>query len=291
MQPLPPKIIVSNLTFDGKRYEEIFPQVFHEELADHMGITLTPQTLEVLQQGHYHAYQAFFIGALERENFRSEKAENAKLEQVANDAERLMLSLAKLYGFGLTEEKIVTEIKSNPTCYVGPEGGKLSDLLDGNRPDNPLFSFRQFLSDLYISAKRATNHKPPDVYPKDRVAALLNGGEISQETLKTLEDMALNRDWNLTDDREKDIECWRERSQAHKRPKDYALLEFIKAFRPVWDELTTHSFTHGHYFGGEVHTSSRLVDAVKLSVDQHSPTITRQNVVTAIRKINSNIVD
>ncbi len=273
---------ISPLEFDGRCYDEIFDPAFHWELTCHMDIPCSYENLKAVREAHYEAFEAYATGQFERAGFQSEKAANAMLHRVSKDAEQLMSSLGSLYEFEETQSKLVREIRSNKTKYIRSDGLKLAATLDEESRDNPLFSLRQLLSDLYISAERARNRKPqkpafhyaPKTHP--------NG----EPDMDKLEQAVRDRKWDATDSFENDMRRWKTRSQAHKVPKDHALQCFLRKFQSAWTSLSPHPFTHGHNYGGIIQNVSRTVDAVELSFSQHDHKFTRQNIVTAIRKIN-----
>lgn len=129
--PLPP---VSIYTFNGEYYEQMFDPSFHATLADHMGITATFEHANALQTGHYQAYLAYFRADIEQRNYQTEKAENRKLQSVADDAGRLAKSLTKLLEFGQCQSKMVGQVANNPTGFTSESGFKLVDILDRKRP-------------------------------------------------------------------------------------------------------------------------------------------------------------
>ncbi|SIT08827.1 hypothetical protein [Paracoccus saliphilus] len=274
--PMPP---VSPVIYDGGFYDQIFDSEFHGQLAELMELDLSLSNMTVLRDGHFNAFDEFMSGHYEQLNYQPEKAENARLERVSIDADRLMASITVLYGFGQTQRKLANQIKSNPSKYVSSTGLELASLLDDRR-HQPFFTLLKFLSDLQISAERAINRKPRYIDFND---AYIDG----KLDLDKLEKLVMSRDVDLSGDPEIDNRRWKDRSRAHKLPKDYPLQCFLRAFRETWLQLSDHPFTEGHYYGRKAQHVSRAVDAVKLSFDQHAPHITRQNIVTAIRKVNA----
>lgn len=268
------------MTFDGRYYDQIFGPDFFGKLADLMGFAPTQEALSALRQGHYRAYSAFMDGHWELTQFQNLKAENARLDRVAKDAEKLFQSLVALYEFGQAQTKLKSEIENNPTRVVGPNGQTLASLLDQNRPDNPLFTFREFISDLMISAKRAQISKPKSI----PMPTFDNDGDIDLDALGA---WVLEKDFTSAGDQTADLIRWKERSAAHKLPKDHAILEFVRVFKTVWEVLSPHPFTQGHYYEKIGHDPSYTVTALKWCFAVHAPEVTGQRIVTAIRKVQA----
>lgn len=276
---------IDTVTFDGRRYDDFFGVKFHERLAELMRVEMSDAALSAVRHGHFEAFLAYRSGKFEQDYFRSEKAENKKLERVATDAERLMNSLIELVEFGQSAKKLEAEILHNPTHYTSSSGVKLTHILDQDRYSDQLFSLRQLLSDLCVSAKRASNHKPVDM-------SVALGKTIRQDGSPDLESLqALMRKKNYRDEGTYDQQVmeWKKRSQAHKLAKNHALLSFVREFRTLWLSLSTSAFTHGHNYGGKTQYVSRSLDAIELSFAQHAPEVTRQSIVTAIRTVNSEL--
>ncbi|MEP5599035.1 hypothetical protein [Parasphingorhabdus sp.] len=269
---------ISPITFAGKFYDQIFTPSFFAELADLMGIKPTEESFRALRLGHYRAFSDFSTGQFEQDNFQALKAENARLERVARDAERLIHSLSDLYEFGQTQSKLAREIENNPTKCLSYKGQTLTSLLSDNRPNNPFFDFRELLSDLWVSAKRAIIIKPKNPTPAGY-----------QPSLEELEKLILNEDFSFSGNYEADLDQWRKRRAAHKLQSDHALCRFIEAFSSVWTELSPFPFTQGHYYEKIGHEPSRTVAALKLSFSCHTPNVSAQNIVTAIRKVQGSV--
>jgi hypothetical protein len=267
---------LSLILYDGQFYDEIFSPEFFGALAELMGIEWTEENFNALRSGHYLAFKAYTVGQYEQRQFFSLKAENARLKQVAKDAERLIVSLGALYEFGQTNTNLAKEIQSNPMHHVAPNGLTLAVMQSTERPEDPLYDFREFISDLWVSAKRAIISKPK---------APVQLGENFD--LKTVEALVLAKDYNSTGDHAADLARWRERSAAHKLNNDHAICRFIETFGPVWTKLSPIPFTQGHYYEKIGHEPSRTVAALKLSFSCHVPNVSTQNIVTAIRKKQS----
>lgn len=243
---------VSKMTFDDEWYDQIFDPIFHTELARLMQLPQDYQTMKVLRQGHYEAFLSYKNAKFEHDRFQQEKVENAKLDKVANDAERLMKSLVELFEFGQTQAKLAKNVIENPTCYLSADKVKLADLLDMDRLNNQFFTVREFLSDLSMSTKRSVNKKP-----RKSVAASTSG---------------------------KELKVSKDRAGQHNAKKGSPLTNFVRVFRFHWSELSPLPFTEGHYYGPQTQHISPTIDAIALSFACHSNAVTRQNIVTSLRK-------
>lgn len=258
--------------FDDQYYDQIFPPGFFAELAGLMELEETQSNIAALRAGHHRAFAAFMAGQSERDNFQPLKAENARLERVAKDAERLWASLGALYEFGQTQERLAQEVRDIPTHHTTPEGQTLAALLS-ERPNNPFFDLRALLSDLGMSAKRAIIAKPKKNTP---IGPDFDPSEIEARLLAM--------DPNYRGDDASNLALWHQRSEVHKFSGEDALCRFVAVFKPVWEALSPHPFTQGHYYDKIGHSPSRTVAALALSLSRHAPDMTEQNIVTALRK-------
>ncbi|TCS49754.1 hypothetical protein EDD52_1498 [Primorskyibacter sedentarius] len=275
--PMPP---ICSTTFEGQFYDQIFPPSFFGELSDLMGIAQNAPNLSALRQGHYQAFSEFVTGQIEQRSFQSLKAENARLDRVAKDADRLLQSLTGLYDFGQAQGKLKREVETNPTSFTSSNGDTLASLLDDTRPDNPFFIIKQFVSDISISAQRAkvTTPKPSEGLPKSKE------GDFD---LAPIEALVCDRDLAPSRDDAADLARWKEQSEAHKLGGDHALLQFVKRFKTAWVALSPHPFTQGHYYEKIGHEPARTVAALKLCFASFAPEINPQAIVTAIRKVQA----
>lgn len=269
-----PMPLLSNMIFDDRLYDDIFPAKFFADLSRIMKISQTVETLYVLRQGHFLAFEAYFSEKLAFESQKSLKEENTRLDQVARDAAQLLKSLTELHEYGQTLPKLASEIKNNPTAYTAPNGHALADLLDTRLP-HPLFAIIAFLSDLTASAERAQMRDYPTEEERHKeLEALLNLEDveaISQYFLNdrlppTTNTKGLKREYRL---------------------KGAAIEVFITRFATVWASLGAGLFNSGHTVEGLEGTKSRAVDAVFLTMRQLDGGYTRAAVTTAVRKWES----
>jgi hypothetical protein len=283
--PLPP---VTSMTFDDKFYDQIFTSSFLETSLELLRVPKTYENYLSFREGHHSAFQDYMSATYARENFASLKTENAALLRVAKAASSLQLALLSLEGIGQCAPNLVKEIKLNPTHYTSSQGTKLADLLDEHRYSNKLFSIREFLSDIYISAERAQLKMPVEFSRAHLLLEAYRNGkiEVNHAFINELGAAVSNRDWNRTDDFQKDVERYNERANARKHPKDFPLTTFILAFEKTWNTFSDRkAATQGHHYPEIGQTASIFVDLVELSLRQCDAPFTRQNVVTAIRKL------
>lgn len=271
---------ICRITYDGQFYDQIFTPDFFGELAKLMEVSPTRENLVTLRQGHFQAFSAFTTGQFEQTNFQNLKDENTRLDRVAKDADKLLESLDALYEFGRSQTKLKSEIVINPTSYTGPNGRSLVSLLDNDRPDNPFFTIKQLVSDLWVSAQRAKIMKPkprPNLYV----------GSESDSNLDAISGLVLDKDWTSIGDEAADHTRWKKLKEAHKLSSDHALVQFVKNFKTVWVALSPHAFTQGHYYDKIGHEPSRTVATMKLCFATYAPEISPQAIVTAIRKVQA----
>lgn len=269
---------ICSTTYEERFYDQIFTPDFFGELSEIMDVAPTRENLTELRQGHYQAFSKFIDGQFEQAGFQNLKEENTRLDRVAKDADKLLQSLTALYEFGQAQTKLKSEIERNPTSFTGPKGETLASLLDQGRPDNPLFTIRQFVSDIWISAQRAKVKKPK---PRSDLS-MCSEGDLDLDVLATL---VRDKDWTSTGDEAADHTRWKERSEAHKLASDHALLQFVKNFKCVWVKLSPHAFTQGHYYDKIGHEPSRTVASLKHCFASYAPEISSQAIVTVIRKM------
>ena len=121
--------------------------------------------------------------------------------------------------------------------------------------------------DLQVCAEKMVNRKPKlDVY-----AGILDGtGDRQLDQVKDLADRTKK---------------WRNTSATHRIPKDYALQRFLGTFKGLWVSNSEHPFTEGMHYGEIGKTVSPAVDAVQMIMQRLDSKVTRQNIVTAMRKV------
>lgn len=218
-----------------------------------------------LRQGIITASDAYIQGDLDRQNQRSEKLDNEALDRVTRSAQVLYDALLTLQEYPGIEPRLEQAIRQNHHLYSSKEGLDLSKIINTRR--NIFSEFREILVDLQVCAESEINRRP-----KPSVIEPIAEGDQSIQ-LETQDELDAGE------------RKWRARSQARKIPKDHALQEFLRAFRPVWEGLTEHPFTEGMHYAETGETVSRLVDCVDIVFCRLAPSTERQEIVTALRKI------
>lgn len=240
---------VSNTTFSGKYYEEYFDLEFYQAVSELMQFELTPETLEQFRRGHFEAFEAFHDGEFEWQGYQTDAKERKRLQSVAINAAKLRDSLIELYEFGDACPRLARAIAECSTLFQTHKGDSLECLLTKHGRGFSFYELSNFLTDLEVCAERAQESEPNEK---------ASGQQSNSHKLKT-----------------------------RRCSKDRALQRFLEEFRSVWQELSNHPFTRGRHYAEIAQTSSRLVDVVLLSLSKHQAPYTRQNVVTALRKMQS----
>jgi hypothetical protein len=251
-------------------YEEpadAFAKFGSEELvrkvAQLMEAGTSPEVFDQLSTGLADALGAYAMAALDLDQYRPENIENAALARVARKASDLheammtMMTMMTMMETGRSERKLATAIDAFDKFPGGSSPAVLRGLVPVKRPFSASM-LSDMISDLSVAAEQAINRKPeqdPD----------FAGG--------------------VWDDRqEQRVQTWRERSAAHKLPKDHALQELIASFRGVWLGLSSRPFTEGMHHADSGTTISRAVDALELLSAVIDHEIDRAKIVTAMRK-------
>ena len=236
-----------------------------KRITDIMGLSLDIESTECFENDLMAALDAFLEGQFSLVSHRSLKEENKVLDDVRKHSDALYTSLLSLFDHGQSTRKLAQEVKSNATKYTAPSGIILADLLDNNRA-NPFRSLREFLSDLSISAERSIVRKP------------------KADTAWDIED-------EMTDE---EIESYVEPPQFKDvgslptLEKQYALRCVIFTFKEIWGKYSEQPFTEGMYYPETKSTISLTVDAIEIFMKNLDPSVTRQNIVSAIRWLKTN---
>ncbi len=227
------------------------------KLASLCGVATDEKSLEA---GLATAIDTFLSAKYDEEFHQPEKAENAALDKVARSAQELHLALLDLYEFGRASDKLEIEIQKFDGLSEGSSPKVLSSLL-GEKP-HTLAMLQNIATDIAVAAEDAINRKPK--HDPDR-AALWGpdyADELAQET-----------------------ESWRKRSATHKLRSNHAVMAFLEAFKPVWEEHSEHPFTEGMYFTEAKSTASYAVDAMHMVLKKLDPALPRSAVVSGIKNL------
>ncbi len=246
--------------------EELFLQYVGTEaaikIAEIMGVN--PDLTDNLETDLKGAFSAFLHGQFQLVAHQSLKQENKALDDVQRKSMALYEALLGLYEFGGSTPKLAHEIKTNETKYTTANGIILADLLDNNR-NNPFRSIRELLSDLAISAERS-------IIKKHR--------KKKRPTKEDLDFAAL--DEMVTDDTQS-----QERSNLPKLDKEHALRCAVFAFKGIWGKYSDQPFTEGMYYTETKSNLSLAADALEVFMRNLDPTVTRQNIISAIKWLKS----
>lgn len=233
------------------------------EIAEIMGAN--PDLTDNLETDLKVVFLAFLHGQYQLVSHQSLKQENKALDDVRRKSMALFEALVDLYEFGDSTPKLVHEIKTNETKYTTPNGIILADLLDSNR-SNSFLSIRELLSDLAISAERS-------IIKKKR-----------KKKLPTKEDF----DFAAVDELVMDDNQNQERPNLPKLDKEHALRCAVFAFKEIWSKYTDQPFTEGMYYTETKSNLSLAADALEVFMRKLDPTVTRQNIISAIKWLKSN---
>lgn len=265
-----PMPLISETTFDGRFYEEFFPPEFYAEIFPTMGIAGTREELADFRFRHFQAVQEYFTAMIAAANAKTLKDENAKLDHVARDAERLMASLMALHEFGTTEAALAEELIRNPSSYQSAEGFTLAQFVNPSSP-RPLFAVTAIISDIAASAERAQLRKAPSEIERRREIRQTIALRKPDETERLLQMDRLMPTIGL------------ESGRREYRKKTDAPFAFVASFAGVWRHFNCGAFNSGHTVEGLKGTKSRAVDAVLLTIRRIDPACSRATVVTAFR--------
>ena len=249
------------MSFLDKEPADAFAEFGSEKLVRKVALLMeagtSPEVFDQLSTGLADALGAYAMAALDLDQYRPEKIENAALARVARKASDLHEAMMTMMETGRSERKLATAIDAFDKFPDGSSPAVLRGLVPVKRPFSASM-LSDMISDLSVAAEQAINRKPeqdPD----------FAGGVWD--------------DWQ-----EQRVQTWRERSAAHKLPKDHALQELIASFRGVWLGLSSRPFTEGMHHADSGTTISRAVDALELLSAVIDHEIDRAKIVTAMRK-------
>ncbi|SFH52608.1 hypothetical protein SAMN04488020_12013 [Palleronia marisminoris] len=245
--------------------EAILGPALIDEVAQHADVPQDGEQRGVLRDGLRRAFEAYVDACSEREGQRSEKEDNRALNRVAKAAGQLEAALLDLQEFPGVEARLERSIRNRPTPLAHSESLDLPKLIGTRR--NIFADIRDMLIDLQVYGEDAVNREPHPVW----IGAVESGESAFR--------------FDSDEELEERRKAWRARSNERKFPKDHAIQEFLRTFRPTWDALSPHPFTHGMYHKDAKQTVSRLVDASHLSLQKIDGAVTRQAITTAVRKL------
>lgn len=267
--PLTVEDLYPDLGFDLD--EDLEPQVetllaggLSDYVARRVGVT-EGGDIARLNTGLYTAIEAYVNGALERAGQRTESDENDALERVSQKVQGLYDVLLDLADYPGLETRLERAIRTFPHHHQLTSGVDLPQIV-GNRR-NIFQEFREVLVDLQACAEAEINRKPKPV--------VLEATEDGEDPIR------LDSDADI----EEQMREWRQRSRDRKFEKDHALLEFLRAFKPYWQDLSHHPFTHGMYYIELRDTLSPLVDVLELIMRRVDGAVTRANITSSLRKL------
>lgn len=250
--------------------EDLDPQI--ESLLDAcladkalLGEGRTSERDQALEAVLREAIDAYAYGALERVWQRSETEENEVLDRVNQKAEGLYSILLQLLEYPGLETRLESRIRSFPHHYEFENGMSLPGLIGERRK---IFKgIREMIVDLQACVEAEINRKPkPEI---------IGGVEDGEKPIR------LDTDEEL----EERMREWRQRSKDRKFPKDHALLEFLRVFKPYWDQYSSFEFSEGMHYREFGDTLSPLVDFLEEILSHVDGDITRTTIVGSVRKI------
>lgn len=270
-----------------KTVEEVYPQLkfdLNEELGPQVEAALEvlfpePPDLggqgaecdKILKLGLREAIAAYVDAAWERASQRSELEENEALDRVGQKIEALYDALLDLLEYPGLEARLERQIRSFPHHYEAVSGVGFPQLIGSER--NIFQGFREMLVDLQACAEAEINRKPKPI-----IIEALEEGE---------EPLRLDTDEEL----EEQMRVWRKRSKNRKFEKDHALLEFLRTFKPYWEQATPHPFTEGMHYREIGGTLSTLVGFLERTMELVDGGVTNANLVTSIRKLRERLAE
>lgn len=273
MLPMPDVYILDE---DGKEvfYDRLFTVDFFHSLTALMRIAPDVTALQELRIGHAQAVSAFMSAKHALANKTTLRQDNKHLELIAYHADKLVELLGGLCGYPAAQQRLASEIITNPSAYTARKGISLSVLMDRDLEHN-LFTVQHLLSDLWASATRAQVKPRPDhsrredflaKYPElaEKYPELRDIARISRPVLEP----------TLTPD---DI-------QRTYRKKSEPIIAFIAAFADTWRGMTHQTYGAGMHLRESGGTKSAAVDAVHLSIKLLDSHVKRSQIVTAFRK-------
>ncbi len=243
-----------------EQFDAVFGLTFLSELSRVMGPRPNAEEADKFGDGLYAAIETYLDGRYDQENHQPEKAENKALAKVAAKSRELNEALLGLYGFGQTDKKLADEIRKFDKFTPGSSPAALNSLLT-DHPTNPLLFLREMIVDLSVAAENTINRQPKH---DDELAGLF--GEEYENRV------------------EAETRRWRKRSAAHRLSHDYALLQFIGAFRRLWVEHSDLPFTEGMHYADIGTTVSHAIDAIEMIFARLDAAVDRTGIITAMRK-------
>lgn len=266
--PLTTETLYPNLQLD--RDEDLAPQIeaildacFADKSLFEEG--RTSEHNQALDAVLREAIYAYVFGSTDREMQRSETEENEILDRVSQKAEGLYDVLLQLLEYPGLEARLESRIRSFPHHYEFENGVSLPQLISKRRK---IFKgFREIIVDLRACVEAEINRKPkPEI---------IDGVDDGEEPIR------LDTDEEL----EERMRDWRQRSKDRKFPKDHALLEFLRVFKPFWDQHSSFYFSEGMHYREFGDTLSPLVDFLEKILSHVDGDISRTNIVGSVRKI------
>lgn len=262
-------------------HNRIFSEAYFQEIADWMGVDPDPEQCRELQKGHLVAFDRFWHALYTRQTARTLKEENALLERVESEARRLLNSLLTVSHFGEAQPNLIEQISTNPTAYTGPQGQTLSSLLDRQSRVNKLRTLHELLSDLAASANRAQIRTPkPGHY------ALEIPDNFEEIDLDAIEKAVLSKPLGASNEYDADMQIWSARVAARKQEREHELVAFLRSLKEIWSTLSPHAFTQGKYYERIGHEPARLVQVVRLFLNQLGYPAPTSQIANAIRAAN-----
>ncbi|WP_458789591.1 hypothetical protein [Yoonia sp. MH D7] len=229
-------------------------------------IQVVPQNvdIETLKLALCDALDAYIDGALERMLQKSEKEDNRALDAVTNKAQALYDALFDVMDHPALVGRVQKAVRNLGALHNLPKGDTLADLVGNDR--RSFGHFCELLVDLQIGVEDAILRKPKPYILEDI-------GDEPDIRLDTDEELAENM-----------LE-YRKRSAERRIPKDHALQQFLTTFKEYWQQASPHPFTEGMHHRDQGQTISNAVDVVELVLRPFDGDVTRQRIVTALRKM------
>ena len=265
--PTHPLLTINLNDYSAKQIEERLEDALLSDILALAEALRTDAARATLRAGLTEAAEAYVTAVVDLGAQRPETETNQALQRISDKAEALYTALLELQDYPETEQRLEQEIRACERLHQFGDGIDLSRLLRARR--NVFQDFREMLVDLQVCAEASANYRP---------APQLIEGVLPEE-----EPLRLDSDEELQERRQE----WRRKSLERKLPRDHAALQFLRSFRSTWEALSEHPVTEGMYYGEAGQTVSRCADACHVVLAKIDKAVTRQGIVTALRKLRN----
>lgn len=274
--------------YSGASPKEAFEIVYGDNFLLHaaalLGVPNTPDAISSLRDVLTGVAAAYSEGAHLRLNAKSEKAQNAALEKVADKAEDLYTALMGLFEFGGCEERLLEEI-----MRYSYTPGSSTDMLQKLMPldkGNPIMRLRDLITDVAVAAEDAMTRETSRRPGIDLAAVIVKADGLPESEYPRLRAKFDEEDRPSNERKNQER---RERAAKHRISKDHALKLMLTELGACWPELSDRPFTEGMHHADQGTTVSLAVDLVEMMLAELDPKVPRSQITTTLRKVRKSM--